>query len=238
MVAVAAFLIGLTKAGLGGGLGPIITASMVLVLPVEVALGVQLPMLLIGDVFSVAAFWKRWSLRHARRLLLGAVPGVLLGTYLLASIDATLIQRLIGVVALSFVIYRFAQRRLQRIAGLEATTGLGIIAGAGGAVASTVAHAGAPPVSAYLLAARLSPVTYTATHILVFAVINVMKVPGYLLAGFTDIDLQIRLLPTLLFLPLGVLTGRWILARVSPLVFDRIILTILTVTGLFLLLGF
>ena len=41
--------------------------------------------------------------------------------------------------------------------------------------------------------------------------------------------------PTLIFLPLGVVAGRWLVHHVTPLVFDRIILGILTATGIYLL---
>lgn len=236
VVATAAFLIGLTKAGLGGGLGPAITALMVLALPVEVALGVQLPMLIVADVFAVGAFWRRWAGGHVLRLIAGAIPGVVAGSYLLAAVDAVTIQRLIGVVSLTFVGYRLVQPRLTRIAALHPGPALGLGAGALGGVASTVAHAGAPPVSAYLLLARVTPVEYTATHILVFALINLLKVPGYLAAGFAYPDLSWRLSPTLVLLPVGVAVGRWLVSRVSAEVFDRIILGVLTVIGLHLLL--
>lgn len=236
-VAAAAFLIGFTKAGLGGGLGPAITALMVLTLPVEVALGLQLPMLIVGDAFSIGAFWKRWEWSHFIRLVAGAVPGVLAGTFLLASIDARTIQRLIGVVSLTFVAHRLAQPHLARLSGIRATGPLGAAAGAVGGVASTVAHAGAPPVSAYLLIAGVTPVQYAAIHILLFASINLMKVPGYVIAGFSHPGLQLRLAPTLLLLPLGVAAGRWMVTRIRQEVFDRLILGILTLTGLYLLVG-
>lgn len=233
----AAFLIGFTKAGLGGGLGPAITALMVLTLPVEVALGLQLPMLIVGDAFSLAAFWKKWNWSHFRRLALGAVPGILAGTYLLASVDASTIQRLIGVVSLTFVAYRLLQSRLEQMVRIPATVPLGAAAGALGGVASTVAHAGGPPVAAYLLIARATPVEYAATHILLFAAINLLKVPGYVLTGFSHPGLALRLAPALLALPVGVAVGRSMIRRIRQEVFDRLILSILTLTGTYLIFG-
>lgn len=234
-VGAAAFLIGFTKAGLGGGLGPAITAIMVLALPVEIALAIQLPMLIVGDTFTVAAYWRRWEPTHLRRLAMGAIPGVIVGTYLLASVDPGTIQRFIGVISLAFVAYRIAEPRFTRMRTVAPTTALGATAGAVGAVASTVAHAGAPPVSAYLLNARVTPVEYTGTHVLLFAGINLLKVPGYVVAGFSYPMLQLQLAPTLVLLPLGVLVGRWMVARISTVVFNRLVLGVLTVTGVYLI---
>ena len=236
-VSAAAFLIGFTKAGMGGGIGPITTAIMVLALPVDVALGLQLPMLIVGDAFAIGAHWRRWEWTHLRRLALGALPGVFVGTFILASVDATTIQRLIGVVSLMFVTYRIVQPRLARLAGVEASLALGVAAGGLGGVASAVAHAGSPPVSAYLLLARVTPVQYAAVHILLFASLNLLKIPGYVLAGFAHPELQLRLAPTLAFIPLGVVAGRWMVRRIPQVVFDRLILTVLTVTGFYLLLS-
>jgi uncharacterized protein len=234
-VSVAAFLIGLTKAGLGGGLGPVITAVMILTMPVEVALGILLPMLIVGDIFSIGAHWKKWDRRHVVILGAGAVVGVALGTLILTSVEPTTIQRIVGVVSLSFVAYRLIQPRLESMAAVRATIPLGVIAGAAGGAASTVAHAGAPPVAIYLLIAKVSPVVYAATHVLLFAGINLLKVPAYLAAGLFDLELQLALAPTLIFLPLGVVAGRWLVHHVTPLVFDRIILGVLTATGIYLL---
>lgn len=233
--AVAAFLIGFTKAGTGGGLGPVITAVMVLVLPVEVALGIQLPMLIAGDVFSVGAYWGQWERRHVVRLGAGAVIGVLAGTFVLTSVDAATIQRLIAVLALSFVAFRLVQPRVASWEALRAGPVLGLVAGAAGAASSTVAHFGAPPVAIYLLSAKVSPSVYTATHILLFAAINLLKVPAYLAAGMFNLDLQLRLAPALVMLPVGVAVGRLLVSRIAPRTFDRVILTILTATGLYLL---
>lgn len=235
VVSVAGFLIGLTKAGMGGLLGPAITALMVLVLPVDVALGILLPMLIVGDGFALAALWGRWDRRAAMLLGLGALGGVVAGSWILAATPAVVVRRLIGVVSLGFVVYRLAAPRLERLRLGPPGRTVGLIAGATAGVASTLAHAGGPPVAIYLLLRRLPPATYTSTVILLFSVVNLIKVPGYLLAGLIDPGLQLRLAPTLAAIPVGVLVGRWAVTRVSQALFDAVILVVLAVTGTYLL---
>ncbi len=51
------FLIGLSKAGFGG-LGTLLTPLLSLVLPVNLAVGVLLPMLMVGDAFALYTYWR------------------------------------------------------------------------------------------------------------------------------------------------------------------------------------
>jgi len=50
VIAILGFMIGLAKGGFGG-LGALLTPLLALVLPVALAVGVLLPMLMVGDVF-------------------------------------------------------------------------------------------------------------------------------------------------------------------------------------------
>ncbi len=48
----ACFFIGLSKGGLGSGLAGLVTPMMALVMPVSHALGMMLPVLIVGDIFA------------------------------------------------------------------------------------------------------------------------------------------------------------------------------------------
>src|SRR5690606_41626357 len=68
VVALAAFAIGFSKVGIGGGLGPLITAVMALVFDPQVALAILLPILIVGDAFSMAALWGKWGMAETLAL--------------------------------------------------------------------------------------------------------------------------------------------------------------------------
>src|SRR5512144_829522 len=94
VVALAGFLIGLSKGGLGGGLGALITPLLSLVMPnVALAVGTLVPGLSAGDVFAVRSYWGEWDLGLTRRPLLGAVLGVLAGTFLLVNLPINLMRQ-------------------------------------------------------------------------------------------------------------------------------------------------
>jgi uncharacterized membrane protein YfcA len=235
VVAIAGFLIGLSKAGLGGGIGPAITAIMVLVMPPATALGVLLPMLIVGDLLALTSLWGKWERRYLVILASGAFVGLAAGTYLVASISSGVIQTLIAIVSLAYVAYRLIAPRILKATEVVVPKWAGVVAGAAGGFASAVAHAGGPPVSIYLLMKKVEPIPYTATMLALFTIANLAKVPAYVAAGLFDWPLMLSLAPTLLVIPVGVVAGRWLLIRVSTVVFDRLITAILAFTGIYLL---
>lgn len=61
VVGAAAFLIGVSKGGVGGGLGPLITILVAVATTPSQAIGVLLPLLMIGDVAAVWVHRRDWG---------------------------------------------------------------------------------------------------------------------------------------------------------------------------------
>lgn len=234
-VAVAAFLIGVSKAGVGGSLGPFITVVVVVALPAQAAIALLLPLLIVGDWIALAALWRRWDTRHLRLLLPGAVVGVAIGTYLLAHLDSPLFTRLLGGVILLFVAYWVVSPRLHRSEAYRNRAWHGTVAGTVAGFTSALAHAGGPPVAIYLLLQRIDPPRFVATNTLLFGVVNLVKVPAYVSAGLFDWNLQLRLAWAVLLIPIGVAVGRFVVERIDREVFNRVIVALLGVAGIYLL---
>src|SRR5690606_38287625 len=235
VVALAAFGIGFSKAGIGGGLGPLITVLMLVVFPPDTALALLLPLLMVGDVFSLSALWRRWDWRHAALLLPGAVAGVAAGTYLVSSLPPRTFRLVLGIVVLAFVAYFLIKPRLSVDREYVNRRWHGWLAGSTAGFTSALAHSGGPPITMYLLLQRMEPVRFVATTALVFASVNLIKVPAYASVGLFDWDLQLRLWWAVLVIPLGALVGRWAVMRVSPGVFHYVMTGLLAVSGLFLI---
>ena len=234
-VGTSALLIGFSKAGIGGSLGPLITVSAVIVLPPHVAVGLLLPLLIIGDVFSLGALWRKWSLREVGRLLPGMVIGVGAGTYLLAQVDSPLLARLLGLLMLLFVAYWALEPRLTVLREYQARRWHGYAAGSVAGLTSALAHSGGPPVAAYLLLQRVPPVPFVATTTFAFAIVNLIKVPAYVSAGLFDLELQRQLAWAAALIPVGVLVGRLIVGRINRVLFHRLSVGLLACSGLYLL---
>ncbi len=234
-VAAAALLVGLAKGGLSG-LGPLLTVLVATVMPTRVAIGVLLPMLMVGDVASLVVHRGHWDRSMLRRLLPGAAVGVLIASLFLQSVSERGLQVMLAIFTLSFVVYRLAEPVLRRrrsfgVPGPVWAAAAGTAAG----VTSTIAHVGGPPIAVYLLASRVEPRPFVATNAALFFVINWMKVPGYLSAGVFDVDLTLTVAPLAVLIVPGIFVGRWFVTVVRAEVFDRFILVSL-VAGAFLLL--
>src|SRR6476619_6847564 len=85
VITILGFMIGLAKGGFGG-LGSLLTPILALVLPVASAVGVLLPMLMVGDVFAIYMYWKEWDPDLVKRILPAGIVGALVGTFLLSSV--------------------------------------------------------------------------------------------------------------------------------------------------------
>jgi uncharacterized membrane protein YfcA len=198
---------GISKGGFGSGVAFASASILAIALTPTLALGLMLPLLMLIDVASLPAYWRKWDWAAARVLLIGAVPGTILGALFFAWMDPDAIRLLIGLVALLFVGWQLAQSAgLLRLGGTRLGPEVGMIAGAVAGFTSFVSHAGGPAAAVYLLGQGLKKTRYQATTVLVFWAINVFKVGVY--AGM-GIFTQQTLLMGLMLMPIALL-GTWL----------------------------
>ena len=112
---------------------------------------------------------------------------------------------------------------------------LGFVLGIASGFTSFVAHAGAPPVSAYVLPLRLAPMTYTATMATFFAVVNLSKWLPYAWLGLIDWRNFATSLVLAPMAPLGVWIGIKLLPYIRPELFYRLVYAGMFLTGVKLL---
>lgn len=234
-VGAAAFLLGVAKGGLSG-LGPMLTLLVAAAVPTSVAIGVLLPLLMIGDGFALWAHWGHWDRAILRRLLPGGLIGVAIASFFLRSLSETALRLFLAAITIAFVLYRLAEPRLRersRRSGPIDPRWAGV-AGSAAGITSTIAHVGGPPVSMYLLTAKVSPRPFVATAAVFFFIVNWLKVPGYIGAGLFEVDLLVSLAPTALLIPPGIVAGRWFVTHVPQRIFDQVILASLVVGAVLL----
>lgn len=233
-VAGAALLIGLSKGGLGGGLGPLITIVVATALPTGAAIGVLLPLLMVGDIIALWALRGHWDRPSIRALLPAAALGVVGASLFLRSVPERGLQLFLAIFSLAFVAYRLVEPRLTS-RRLQPGTPLGVAAGFTSGITSTVAHAGGPPVAIYLLASQITPLSYVSTTAAFFFVVNWLKVPGYAAAGLFDRELMMPLIPLAVLIWPGVYAGRWVVRRIGAGPFERLVLGLLLVGAVYLI---
>jgi uncharacterized protein len=235
VIALIGFLIGLSKGGMGAALVVLSTPILSLVMPVQMAISLALPLLLAADAVALWMYRGTWDNSYIRRMLPAATLGVIVGSALLAVLPDLALRRIMGLFTLSFVVYRLVSDRLTaleyRPRGWHAPVAGGL-SGAG----SALANVGAPPFTAYMLLQPISPTVFVGTTTLFFAVVNTLKLPGLIVTGIFDINNLWQNLWVLPIILTGVFAGRWLIQRINRAAFDRLMLAVLTLAALVLLL--
>jgi uncharacterized protein len=237
MIALTGLVIGVAKGGLGSALGSLATPMLTLIMPANMALGVSLPMLLVGDLFALWVHWKRWDQQVVLKLLPGTVLGVLVGSALLGKLTARSIEITIGVLTLIFCVYKlFLERRLRRdLSKSETRPWYAPFFGTGSGLASTVGNAGGPVYTMYVLMLHQTPEAFGATAALYFAILNAIKIPGYLSANVLHPENILQYAWVIPIIFVGAWLGRWISRHVDIRTFEIIILVLLLIIAVFLL---
>ncbi len=236
IVALAAFVVGLGKGGLGGMVGALVTAMIALVLPPEQVIGLVLPLLIVGDFFAVMVHWGKWDRTITKHLIPSAILGVLVATYFLYRMSGEGLRLALGVIVLVFVFLKLSEGWLLKQLQYQPRREHGWLTGLVSGITSTLAHGGGPPVSIYLVLQSLKPETFAATAAFFFFVLNWVKVPSYWAAGLFDWDLIRRALWVLPAVPLGVWVGKWGVHRIGRGSFEKVVLLLLGISGVLLLL--
>ncbi|MEA3335002.1 MAG: sulfite exporter TauE/SafE family protein [Chloroflexota bacterium] len=235
IAAVAFFMIGLAKGGLGATSATLAMPLLALVMPVSVVIGMILPVLMLADIIAVGFHWRRWSNRLLVLLIPGALSGVILGTYFITNVPPDVLRTALGIIILLFAAYKVFESRILGLFTYHPRNWHGVLAGSTSGFISTLAHTGGPPIGIYLLMQEVPPRTFVATSAMFFMILNWIKVPFYFYAGIFDLERLRQIIWILPMVPLGVWTGKQIVVKIDPKVYERIIVAILSVSALLLI---
>jgi uncharacterized membrane protein YfcA len=229
----AVLLMGLSKSGFGAGFGSLATSLLALAVPVPQAAAIMLPLLLVMDGFGVKALFLQRDRALIRLLIPAGLLGTVLGTVSFGMLPAKTVAGIVGALTLLFVAQRllFPPRADAKPAPRWLGFGLGLASG----FTSFVAHAGSPPVSAYVLPLRLAPITFAATMATFFAVINLSKWVPYAWLGLFDLRNFATSLVLVPLAPVGVWIGVRLVPRIRPVLFYRLVYAGMFLTGVKLL---
>ena len=236
----AVLLIGIAKAGFGGGVGILALPLLALTVPVADAAALLLPLLMACDVFAVQHYRETFDKVSVVRLLPGWILGIGAGAFFFGYISHNARALEVGLGSLALVFGCFQVGRALSVGALQKRHPgrlEGRLLGAAAGGTATIAHAGAPPVGIYLLPQQLPRQVFVGTTVIFFAALNVLKVPPYWGLGLFTADI---LKTTLVLAPLayaGVKTGIFLNARFTDRWFNRVIYALLAVTAVQLILG-
>jgi len=232
----AVILVGLSKGGFGGAFALVGVPILALVVPPVKAAAIMLPILIVMDIASLWAWRHFRDIKTLKYLIPGAILGLGIGWLSAASLNASIIQLLLGAVAIIFVarmvhqqFFAPAEKRGKPAPhGLVKGTFWGTISG----FTSFISHAGGPPFQIYTVPLKLDPKLFAGTSARFFALMNALKLGPYFALGQFDTSNLMTSAILLPLAPVATLTGAWIVRRMSPKVFYPFMYVFITLTGL------
>ena len=225
----AILLMGISKGGFGSGAGLFATPLMALAVPIPQAAAILLPILVVMDVAGLWAYRGVFSRENMKTILAGGVIGVVLGALTFRYFSEAWIRLILGALAIGFVLQRYLLPARALPASRSVPQGLFWSAFSG--VTSTIAHAGGPPLSIYLLPQRLDKAVMVGTTVIFFAVINAVKLVPYAWLGLFDARNLLTSLALAPLAPLGIWLGVTLMRRMSERVFYSVCYGLLLVVG-------
>ncbi len=225
----AVLLLGISKSGFGAGFGSLAVPIMALSISVPQAAAVLMPVLLLMDLLGLAAFRKDFDKQLLRFLVPFALVGTVIGALLFKVLDTHVVAGMVGAFTLLFL----AQRLLfpPRLDSLPPPRWVGALLTVTSGFTSFVAHAGGPPINAYVIPLRLSPVKFTATMAFLFFAVNLSKWIPYAWLGLLDMRNMATSVLLLPLAPIGVWAGVRLARRISQVLFYRLLYGGMFLTG-------
>ncbi|MEH6651382.1 MAG: sulfite exporter TauE/SafE family protein [Motiliproteus sp.] len=229
----AILIVGISKGGLGGGLGLIAVPLMSMSISPFQAAAILLPILCVMDLVSIWGFRGRYDLRNLKILLPAAVLGIGLGALSFQYLSEAHIKLIIGTIALVFTL-NFWLNKLRRRSPkkTEADPLKGSLWGTLAGFTSFSVHAGGPPMNIYLLPQQLDKTLFAGTTVIFFGVVNYVKLVPYSLMGMLDGSSLSTSLVLMIFAPVGVYSGMWMHKHINDIGFYLLCYGLLLLTSL------
>ncbi len=219
---------GISKGGLGGGVGGVSVPLMAMIISPTQAAAIMLPILCVMDLPAIHAYFGRWNRTLMRIMLPAGLVGIVLGTFTFRYLNDNWIRLLLGAIALGFLAASLVRRNPAPVPPSKAKgwfwSGLA-------GYTSFVAHAGGPPLSVYLLPQRLEKTVFVATSVAFFATGNYAKLIPYFWLGLFDTR---NIATSAVLFPVGiagVYLGVWVHKYLNALWFYRIFYALLFLSG-------
>ncbi len=188
----AAAIVGVSKAGFGGGVGALATPLILLALPAPTALSLTLPVLLGCDVFTFRRFSREWDRPAFMAIAPWMFAGLFAGLWLLVEfarggargdlwIKFAAGVIVTGLTTLSLLPGRFAAPpgRTTRRPGAGVAAVVGLACG----VTTMVAHSAGVLLNLFLLRRRPTPAAFVGTSTRIYLLFNAVKIPFYAVAS-------------------------------------------------------
>jgi uncharacterized membrane protein YfcA len=225
------FFIGVSKAGLAAGFGALGVPVFSMYMPPAMAAGILLPIMIAIDTTNLWNYRNHFQRQYLKILIMGSVLGIGFGTLAFGVVRPEWLRLGVGCIALWFSALYFAKAYLPKLSG-KIPMKYGFFFALVSGFTSHLAHAGGPPVRAFLLNQDLPKSQFIGTFGFLFACVNWMKMPPYLYFGQLNWETARIALILSAAVPFGVFVGLAVHKSLSQALFTKIAYVLLTLAGL------
>jgi len=233
----AIILYGIAKSGLGGSMTLISIPLMTIVMPLNEALGIVLPILIFSDFIATYKYRKEFDLSTLKLMVPFAAIGVVIGSLTFSYFSEELLKFIIGLMGFLFAGHYFFLKKNKEAKSEKNFLKGGICSTISGFTSFCV-HAGGTPVSIYLLPLRLKKEIYVGTRIIFFTFMNLIKLPFYInlsMTNFVTFKQSVILFPVAF---IGILIGYKLLKIIDEKLFYNILYALILVSSTKLIFDF
>ena len=208
-------------------------------LPYFIGVKIAVPMIAIQAPiytgFMLYGLRRHVVIRLALPLVLGMLPGLPVGVYLLLILSEGTIQRLLGAMILLYSLWSLWN--VSPKAPLLRKEAWGLLTGFLSGVMGGATMAAGPIVVAYLILRGYSKETFKATFLVWAMSMGCLAAPSYALSGILTYRVFLWGIITMPFSALGIVLGVKLFSRVKERVFYRLVILFLAITGIRLLIS-
>lgn len=226
---IAAFILGVSKAGLKG-IAIVIMTIMALVFGSKASTGIVMPLLMIGDLFAIIYYRKHVQKKHLFKLIPWMFLGVLIGVFVGKNIPEDIFKKgMAAIILISVIIMFWWDYRKSTVVPTHFSFGISMGLSAG--FATMIGNLAGAFTNLYFLAMRLPKNSFIGTAAWLYFFVNWFKVPFHVFSWET---INIESLKISLFLIPAELLGLVVGVKIVKLIKDkhyRIFILALTAVG-------
>ena len=226
----AIIIFGIAKSGLGGSIALISIPLMTVVMPLNQALAIILPILILSDFTAVYKFRKEFDLGTLKLLVPFAAVGIFVGSVTFSYFSEDMLKFIVGLMGFLFSAHYFLLKKNKFIPNKKSFFKGSICSVIAGFTSFSV-HAGGTPTSIYLLPLRMKKEIYIGTRVIFFTFVNLIKFPFYISLSMITLE---SFKQSMMLFPLsvvGILIGYQILKYVEENLFYNIIYALILITS-------
>ncbi len=236
MATLAAFVIGMSKAGIKG-IAVINVTFMALAFGAKESTGMVVPLLILADIFAVIYYNRHTQWSYVFKVLPWMVFGLILGVFIGKDLPESLFRIGMAVIIIItvFMMYWWDRKKVKTVPTHWTFSGaIGTLAG----ITTMVGNLAGAFSNIYFLAMRLPKNHFIGTAAWLFLIVNVLKLPFHFFVWKTitweSLMLNVKLLPGIF---LGFFVGIRIIKLINEEFFRKMILVLTALGALLIMVG-